>query len=107
MTLLFCLALLAQTEIQKIIIIAVTIVLGVLALFFLYSIAVIVLYWLILLLPLLALAAGIFLRLQDVMAGNIIIGMALAWAVVWYALVFSKKRNWLRRILDSLNRSLP
>lgn len=100
-------ALLLQIEAQKIIIIAVLIGLGVLALFFFYSIAVLLLYWLIWLLPLAALGVGIYVRTQEVFAGNITIGIALVWALIWYTLAFSKKPNWLRRILDSLNRSLP
>lgn len=98
---------LLQIETQKIIIIAVLIGLGLLALFFFYSIAVLLLYWLIWLLPLTAIGAGIYLRTLDVFAGNMTIGIGLLWALIWYLLAFSKKPNWLRRILDSLNRSLP
>jgi hypothetical protein len=100
-------ALLLQIEVQKIIFVAVLIGLGLLALFFFYSIAVLLLYWLIWLLPLAAIGAGIYFRAQDVFAGNVAIGIALVWAMIWYMLAFSKKPNWLRRILDSLNRSLP
>jgi hypothetical protein len=100
-------ALLLEIEVQKIIIVAVLIGLGLLALFFFYSIAVLLLYWLIWLLPLAALGVGIYVRSYDVFTGNVTIGIALAWAVIWYMLAFSKKPNWLRRILDSLNRSLP
>jgi hypothetical protein len=100
-------ALLLQIEAQKIIIVAVLIGLGLLALFFFYSIAVLLLYWLIWLLPLAALGGGIYVRTQDVFAGNVTIGIALIWALIWYMLAFSKKPNWLRRILESLNRSLP
>jgi hypothetical protein len=96
-----------QIEAQKLIVIVVLIGLGVLALFFFYSMAVLLLYWLIWLLPLAALGVGIYVRTQDVFAGNVTIGIALIWAVIWYVLAFSKKPNWLRRILDSLNRSLP
>jgi hypothetical protein len=96
-----------QIEAQKIIIVAVLIGLGLLALFFFYSIAVLLLYWLIWLLPLAAIGVGIYMRTQDVFAGNVVIGIALIWAVIWYVLAFSKKPNGLRRILDSLNRSLP
>jgi hypothetical protein len=100
-------ALLLQIEAQKIIIIAVLIRLGLLALFFFYSVAVLLLYWVIWLLPLAALGVGIYVRTQDVFAGNVTIGIALVWALIWYALIFSRKLNWLRRILGSLNRSLP
>ncbi|MGH7597296.1 MAG: hypothetical protein ACREOI_13155 [bacterium] len=100
-------ALFLQIEAQKIIIVVVLIGLGLLALFFFYSIAVLLLYWLIWLLPLAALGVGIYVRSQDVFTGNVAIGIALVWAVIWYLLAFSKKPNWLRRILDSLNRSLP
>lgn len=99
--------LLLQIEAQKIIIIAVLIGLGVLTLFFFYSIAVLLLYWLIWLLPLAAIGVGIYVGSQDIFAGNVAIGIALIWALIWYMLAFSKKPNWLRRILDSLNRSLP
>jgi hypothetical protein len=68
---------------------------------------VLLLYWLIWLLPLAAIGVGIYVRTQDVFAGNVTIGIGLLWAVIWYMLAFSKKPNWLRRILDSLNRSLP
>jgi hypothetical protein len=100
-------AFLLQIETQKIIIIAVLIGLGVLALFFFYSVVVLLLYWLIWLLPLAAIGVGIYIRTQDIFAGNVTIGIALVWALIWYMLAFSKKPNWLRRILDSLNRSLP
>ncbi len=96
-----------QIEAQKILIVAALVVLGVLAVFFFYSVAVLLLYWLIWLLPLLALGVGIYLRSQEVFAGNVAIGIGLVWALIWYTLIFSKKPNWLRRILDSLNRSLP
>ncbi len=96
-----------QIEAQKIIIIAVLIGLGLLSLFFFYSIAVLLLYWVIWLLPLAALGVGIYVRSHDIFTGNVTIGIALVWAVIWYMLAFSKKPNWLRRILDSLNRSLP
>jgi len=104
---LFFITLLFQIEAQKIVVIIALVVLGVLALFFLYSIAVLLLYWIILLLPLLTLAGGVYLRFQDAAAGNMTIGIAVVWALIWYALIFSKKLNWLRRILGSLNRSLP
>jgi len=104
---LFLVTLLFQIEAQKIVIIVVLVILGVLALFFLYSIAVLVLYWLILLLPLLTLGGGIYLRTQDAVTGNVAIGIALVWTLIWYMLIFSKKKNWLRRILGSLNKSLP
>ncbi len=107
MLLLPSVVLLLQIEVQKIIIVAVLIGLGLLALFFFYSVAVLLLYWLIWLLPLAALGVGIYIRAQDVFTGNLAIGIALVWAVIWYMLAFSKKPNWLRRILDSLNRSLP
>ena len=107
MLLLAIAALLLQIEVQKIIVVAVLIAVGLLALFFFYSIAVLLLYWLIWLLPLAALGVGIYVRAQDIFAGNVTIGIAMIWAVIWYMLAFSKKPNWLRRILDSLNRSLP
>ncbi|MCI0698843.1 hypothetical protein L0337_43435 [candidate division KSB1 bacterium] len=107
MLLLSFVVLLLQIEAQKIIIVAVLIGLGLLTLFFFYSIAVLLLYWLVWLLLLAALGVGIYVRTQDIFAGNVTIGIALIWAVIWYVLAFSKKPNWLRRILDSLNRSLP
>jgi hypothetical protein len=99
--------LLLEIETQKIVIAVALVMLGALALFFLYSVAVLFLYWLIWLLPLLAVAAGIYLRSQEVVTGNVIIGIALVWAMIWYVLIFSKRPNLLRRILGSLNRSLP
>jgi hypothetical protein len=100
-------ALLFEIETQKIVIAVALVILGALALFFLYSVAVLFLYWLIWFLPLLALAGGIYLRFQEAVTGNVIIGVALVWALIWYMLIFSKNPNWLRRILGSLNRSLP
>jgi hypothetical protein len=99
--------LLLEIETQKIVIAVALVMLSALALFFLYSVAVLFLYWLIWLLPLLAVAAGIYLRSQEVVTGNVIIGIALVWAMIWYVLIFSKRPNLLRRILGSLNRSLP
>jgi hypothetical protein len=96
-----------QIETQKIIIIAAIVVLGALAVFFLYSVLVLIFYWLILLLPLLTLGGGLYVRTLDAAAGNVMTGIALLWAIIWYVLIFSKKPNWLRRILESLNRSLP
>jgi putative cofactor-binding repeat protein len=104
---LLLITLLFEIEAQKIVIAVALVILGALALFFLYSVAVLFLYWLIWLLPLLVLAGGIYLRFQEVVTGNVIIGVALVWALLWYMLIFSKRPNWLRRILGSLNRSLP
>jgi len=102
------LALLIQgVSTQRIITIVVLVILGALVVFFFYSIAVLLLYWVILLLPMLLLVAGVYLRTQDPMTGNVVIGIAAVWGVIWYVLAFSKRSNFLRRILKSLDRSLP
>lgn len=94
-------------ELKNVLIVIGVIAAGLLAAFFVYSILVMVLYWVVLLLPLLCFGAGVFLWFQDQMVGNIVLGTSLVMGVIWIILVKSKRSNVLRRVLDSLNRSLP
>jgi len=94
-------------EVKNVLIVVGLIALALLAGFFVYSILIMALYWVVMLLPLLCLGAGVFLWFQDQMAGNIVIGASVLMGVIWIILVRSKRSNVLRRVLNSLNRSLP
>lgn len=94
-------------DIKTVLIVLAVFALILLAAFFVYSIFVIVLYWIVLLLPALCFAAGLLLWFQDQMAGNIVLGASVIMALIWVLLVTSKRPNLLRRVLNSLDRSLP
>jgi hypothetical protein len=64
-------------------------------------------YWVVLLLPVLCFGAGVFLWFQDQMTGNIVLGISVVMGVIWVVSIKSKRPNVLRRVLNSLNRSLP
>ena len=94
-------------ELKTILTAIAVIAVALLAAFFVYSVLVMALYWVVLLLPLLCFGAGAFLWFQDQMVGNIVMGASVALGVLWILLVKSKRANVLRRVLNSLNRSLP
>ena len=94
-------------EIKTILTAIAVIAVALLAAFFVYSVLVMALYWVVLLLPLLCFGAGAFLWFQDQMVGNLVMGASVALGVLWILLVKSKRANVLRRVLNSLNRSLP
>ena len=94
-------------ELKTILTAIAVIAVALLAAFFVYSVLVMALYWVVLLLPLLCFGAGVFLWFQDQMVGNLVMGASVALGVLWILLVKSKRANVLRRVLNSLNRSLP
>jgi len=94
-------------EMKNVLIVVAMIAVALLAGFFIYSVLVMALYWIVLLLPLLCFGAGAFLWFQDQMTGNIVLGISVVMGVVWILLIKSKRSNALRRVLNSLNRSLP
>lgn len=94
-------------EVKNVLIVVAMIAVALLAGFFVYSVLVMALYWIVLLLPLLCFGAGVFLWFQDQMTGNIVLGISVVMGAVWILLIKSKRSNVLRRVLNSLNRSLP
>jgi len=94
-------------EVKNILVVIAVIAAVLLAGFFVYSILVMALYWIVLLLPLISFGLGVFLWFQDQMTGNIVLGISVAMGVIWILLIKSKRSNILRRVLNSLNRSLP
>jgi len=94
-------------EVKNILVVVAVIAAVLLAGFFVYSILVMALYWIVLLLPLISFGLGVFLWFQDQMTGNIVLGISVVMGVIWILLIRSKRSNVLRRVLNSLNRSLP
>lgn len=94
-------------EVKRILLVAGLLLLLLLAAFFAYSVLVTLLYWLVFLFPLFCFAGGVVLWLHDHTVGNVVLGGSLVLGIIWVLLVTSKRPNVLRRMLDSLNRSLP
>lgn len=100
-------ALAISDSVKNILLVIALIAVALLAGFFVYSILIMALYWVVLLLPLLCFGAGVFLWFQDHLAGNVMLGASVVMGVIWILLIKSNRPNVLRRVLKSLNRSLP